>query len=148
MKKTPLRRISKNPANIKLRAAKRKAVTVTILKKRLWELCKQITRQTYGNICYTCGRSGLEAGNWQTGHYITSSVCSMYMRYNLENLRPQCYHCNINLSGNWPAYKAHLRDEKGADYPEWLERLNQETKGKLYGRQWIIEQIATYEQLL
>lgn len=70
----------------------------------------------------------------------------MALRYSLENLRPQCYGCNIHRSGNWPAYEAHLiRD--GIDV-EALKRRNQETKGLLYGRQWIIEKIAEYEQLL
>ena len=146
-KRKPLARVSKRPENIALRKKKAKAVSTTILKDRLWQLCKKITRQIYGNTCYTCGKIGLEGANWHTGHYIPSSVCSMEMRYSLDNLRPQCYHCNIHLSGNWPAYKAHLRDEKGDYFPEWLERRNRDTKGDMYGRAWIIQKIEEYKNL-
>lgn len=133
MKRTPLRRRSKTPL-AKLKAA-------------LWEECRRITKTRHGNTCYTCGRTGLEGSNWQTGHYISSSICSVHLRYHLDNLRPQCYNCNINKSGNWIAFEAHLIVDKGRDFPEQLKQLNRETTGKQYDILWYEEKLKEYQQL-
>ena len=58
-------------------------------KMALWEHCKRITRAKYGNTCYTCGKTGLEGSGWHTGHFISSSICSVHLRYHLDNLRLQ-----------------------------------------------------------
>lgn len=128
--------------------SKPKPSRIKTLKRKLWELCKQITRQRYGNICYTCGKTGLVGGNWQTGHFISSSVCSTELRYDLDNLRPQCYHCNINLSGNWIAFEAHLIIEKGQNYPDVLKALNKATKGQSFRADWYEEKIKHYQSLI
>lgn len=143
--KTPLRTRKTAPGRAKPR---KKAPTITKLKKILWELCKQITRRRYGNTCYSCGKTGLEGGNWQTGHFITSSTCSTELRYALDNLRPQCYHCNINLSGNWIAYEQHLKREKGVDFIQYLKDANQKTKGLQYDTLWYENMIEYYTELL
>ena len=146
MKRTPLRRRSNNPANIALRKKKAKAETITKIKKRLWQLCRQITINRHGRDCYTCNNRGLSGSNLHTGHFISSSVCSTELRYDLTNLRPQCYRCNIHLSGNWPAFEAHLiRD--GIDV-EALKRRNEDTKGLQYGRFWLLQKISEYEKLI
>lgn len=72
----------------------------------------------------------------------------MDLRYELGNLRPQCYHCNINLSGNWPAYEKALKKEMDADYPDFLKRKNEETKALQYDRLYYEGKIAEYEELL
>lgn len=133
MKRTPLRRKSKTP--------------LAKLKKALWDECRRITRTRHGNTCYTCGRTGLEGSNWQTGHYISSSICSVYLRYHLDNLRPQCYNCNINKSGNWIAYEAHLIVDHGRDFPETLKQLNRDTSGKQYDVLWYEEKLNEYKNL-
>lgn len=130
MKRTPIRRKSKSD--------------LRKLKDQLWELCKQITRARYGNICYTCHKGGLEKSNWQTGHFISSSICSTALRYDLRNLRPQCYNCNINKSGNWLAFERHLRLD-GVDI-EALKEENERTKGLSYRDDWYIAKIKEYEQ--
>ena len=141
-----LRSRSLHPANVKLRAKKKKEITITKLKAQLWQLCRQIIIKRYGNICYTCGAANLGGSNLHVGHFISSSVCSMELRFSLENLRPQDYRCNIHLSGNWPAFEAHLRVD-GIDV-EALKRRNQETKGGSYGRLWVEQKIIEYENLL
>lgn len=125
-----------------------KKPTIGKLKKKLWELCKQLTRLTYGNRCYTCGKDGLEGANWHTGHFITKSICSTELAYDLKNLRPQCYHCNINLSGNWPAFEAHLFLDHGQEYIDELKERNRKTKGGSYGSYWVTQKISEYEELL
>ena len=116
--------------------------------KRLWELCKAIIRSQYGNTCYTCNRTGLEGSNWHTGHFIPKSVCSTELGYDLLNLRPQCYHCNINLSGNWLAFESRLTREKGEVFVSELKRRNMETRGKSYGPGWYLLKIEEYQALV
>lgn len=120
---------------------------ITKLKKKLWELCKQITRETYGNTCYTCGATGLAGSNWHTGHFLTKSLCSTELAYDLKNLRPQCYRCNIHLSGNWPAFELHLVLDHGQSYVDELKERNRKTKGGSFGSYWFEQKIAEYEAI-
>ena len=69
------------------------------------------------------------------------------MRYDLDNLRPGCYHCNINLSGNWVAYEAHLIVDYGRDYPDQLQKRNEETKGRQYDILWYQNKLEEYKKL-
>jgi len=134
MRKTTLRRKGKSK--------------LSLLQRKLWELCKQIIRKTHGNVCYTCYATGLEGGNWHTGHFITKSICSTELKYSLDNLRPQCYRCNIHLSGNWVAYEKHLLKDKGAKYTEELKAKNEATKGQQFDRLWYYDKIKEYEEIL
>lgn len=134
MKRTPLRRKSKTP--------------LAKAKDQLWELCKKITRDRYGNTCYTCHKQGLEGSNWHTGHFLTDSTCSTELSYDLRNLRPQCYHCNINLSGNWVTFETRLIADHGAAYVEELKQRNQATKGKKYDILWYLSKIEEYRGLM
>jgi hypothetical protein len=79
----------------------------------LWQECRRITLNKYGNTCFTCGATGLVAGNCQLGHCIPSSTCGAFLRYDLRNLRIQCYHCNINCGGNGAIYYRNLVSEVG-----------------------------------
>lgn len=151
MKKTPLKRKTGFKAKhatkrLKLPQKRRKVPSVRLLKKKLWNECKRIIRAKYGNTCYTCGAQPLEKSNFQTGHFIPSSVCSVEMRYSLDNLRPQCFRCNINLSGNWLAYEEHLI--KDGINPEILKQRNRNTTGKQYDFLWYENKIAEYKQIL
>lgn len=153
MKRTPLKRKTALKASVKPKKAPRKRVkakkkpTITQLKKKLWEECRRITGERYPNECYSCYRQGLEKGNRQLGHFIPSSVCSVELRYHLDNLRWQCYHCNINLSGNWIEYEKHLNKEKGPGFSESLKALNEATKGKQYDILWYQAKLEEYRQL-
>lgn len=121
---------------------------ITKAKDKLWELCKQIIRKKYGNTCYTCGTTGLAGSNWQTGHFITSSTCSTELRYDLKNLRPQCYRCNISLSGNWQRFEERLIWDEGQEYVDELKRRNRETQGQKYGLVWIKAKTEEYKEIL
>lgn len=68
-------------------------------KEKLWNLCKKIIRKRDENICIPCGRI-CEGSGQHTGHFIPSSTCGAYLRYDLRNLHSSCYNCNINLGGN------------------------------------------------
>jgi hypothetical protein len=136
-RRTPLKGSTK-------RLAKARLDGVGKLKKQLWQLCRAIIIQRYGDTCYTCGALFLVGSNLHLGHFIPSSVCSAELRYSLDNLRPCCYRCNIHLSGNWPAYERHLKRD-GIDVEE-LKRRNEQTKGRQYDRLWYMAKIAEYEQ--
>jgi len=124
---------------------RRKKGETAKLKHQLWQLCRQIIIKRYGNICYTCKASNLVGANLHTGHFVTSSLCSIALRYSLDNLRPQCYRCNIHLSGNWIAFERNLQHD-GIDTEE-LKRRNEETKGKTYGNDWLKDKIMVYTQI-
>lgn len=139
-------KVANLPSGKKLVAKKKvKKVTVTQLKKKLWEECKRIVRKTYISDdglyrCFTCGMI-CEAPH--TGHIITSSLCSMELRYLLSNLRLQCYACNIHKSGNWVEFKKRLGD----DYINALIKRNDETKGGSYGMSWVENKLIEYRLL-
>lgn len=112
---------SKTPMKRKAKSETRK------VQDKLWEECKRITRATYGNTCYTCGKFPLEGSSWQTGHFIPSSVGGAVLRYDLRNLRPQCYRCNIDLSGNGAVFYRKLVEVEGQDYVDALFALKGQT---------------------
>lgn len=99
MKRTPLRKKSKS--NIKR------------LQDKLWEHCKKLVRERDGNICIICNKQNLEGSGWHTGHFIPSSTCGAYLRYDLRNLHSCCYNCNINLGGNGALFYRKLVDIYG-----------------------------------
>lgn len=131
MRKTPLKRKSKTP--------------LAKTKDKLWELCKQLTRIVHGHVCYTCG-TYVEFPH--TGHFITDATCSTELSYDLKNLRPQCYQCNINKSGNWVEFEKRLIEDEGKAYIAELKRRNEKTKGLKYDILWYEKKIEEYEQLL
>ncbi len=139
--------IKRSTFGIKRTKKRRKKGEITKLKERLWLVCRQIIKQRYGNTCYTCGREVPDGKGMHTGHYITSSLCSTAIRYDLRNLRPQCYHDNINLSGNWPSYRSRIEKECPG-ITEQLISENEATKGHVYPKEWFEAKIVEYQALL
>jgi len=93
--------------------------------EKLWELCKQITRKRYQNpnggwTCYTSGQHIDEPAKCQTGHGKPKGALPLRFQYDLRNLRPQCYHANINLGGMQDIFIARLERE-----PEGLAFLQE-----------------------
>lgn len=125
---------------------KKASDNVSKLKQELWQLCRQIIFKRHGNNCYTCPAKNLTGSNRQCGHFISSSICSAAMRYDLDNLRPQCAACNIWKSGNWISFEEHLRRD-GIDTEE-LKRRNRQTTGRKYDVLYYKAQIAAYQSLL
>lgn len=115
----------KAPKRAKIKRKKLKSIKR--LKVEVWELCKAIIRKKYGNICYTCGARNLESSNWHTGHFLPSSTCGALLRYDVRNLRPQCYRCNISLSGNGAVFYRRLVEAEGQLYVDYLFADKQKT---------------------
>lgn len=128
------------------RLKKQRLDSIGKLKSKLWQLCRAIIISKYGSDCYTCPAKSLTGSNRHIGHFISSSVCSAAMRYDLGNLRPQCYACNIHRSGNWISFEAHLIAD-GIDVAE-LKQRNERTKGQKYDVLFYQDKIAEYTSLL
>lgn len=150
MRTTPLRRsklTSKPSLKRKPMKVARKAPTVIkSLRTKTWELCKAITRARYGNTCYTCDKGPLVASGWQTGHFIPRSRGGMSLKYDLKNLRPQCYGCNIDLGGNGSEFYRRLVQNEGQEYvDELFSRKNFEVKET---KDFYFDLIAEYKKIL
>ncbi len=130
MKRSPL----KKKSGLR-RQAKQK---ISVIQRRLWELCKKLIRKKYGNKCYTCAAANLSGSNWHTAHLIPKAACGAYLKYDLRNLRPCCYNCNINLGGNGSMFYKLMVEREGQQY---VDRLFQD-------KQKIIKAYDFYFQLL
>ena len=113
MKRSPLRKKGKQ--------------SISLIQRKIWELCKQIIRKKYSNSCYTCGQSGLMGSNWHTGHLWAKASLGAYLKYDLRVLRPQCYNCNINRGGMGADFYARMLREIGQERMDALERDRQVT---------------------
>lgn len=112
MKKTKLKRKSKSETRV--------------IQDLLWQECRRIIKAEYIKdgkyYCYTCGKE-IEGSNCQLGHFIPNSVGGALLRYNLDNLRLQCYYDNINLGGNGSEFYRKLVEEKGQSFVDALFKL-------------------------
>lgn len=133
---------------IRIKRKRRKKGEITKLKEQLWQLCRNILIKKYGYKCYTCGKIKRKKGALHTGHYIASALCSTELRYDTRNLRRQCYACNINRSGNTIRFGKYLSRDHGTEYVEELWNRNEATKGKVYSKQWFLNEIEIKKQIL
>lgn len=95
---------------------KKSKQSISLIQRKIWELCKQIIRKKYGNTCYTCNANGLIGSNWHTGHLFAKASLGAFLKYDLRVLRPQCYNCNINLGGNGARFIDKMRAIEGSGY--------------------------------
>ena len=79
-------------------------------KAKLWKVLKQIIDIRDGDICISCGAEGLKGANKHGGHFIPSSSCGGFLRYDLRNVWCQCATCNL------------FRNGAGAEYTRALEK--------------------------
>lgn len=98
-----------------------KKVKLSTIQNKLWKLCKLIVRNRYVKDdgtwdCFTCKKPITKLKNAHTAHFIPSASCGVYLRFDLDNLRVCCYHCNINLGGYGAMFYRNLLEEKGKKY--------------------------------
>jgi hypothetical protein len=110
---------------------------------KLWQECRRIALKTLktpsGAInCFTCGSYGISGSNAQLGHFIPRSVGGAFLRYDLRNLRWQCFRCNIHGGGMGAEFYRRLVETEGQDYVDQIFR----------DKQRIIKARDYYEQLL
>ena len=124
--------------------------TITKLKAELWKHYALYIKQKYSTDwgycnCFTCG-ANLQIGtsNCQCGHYYTKKgYPALY--FNENNTRPQCYHCNISLSGNTPIFREKLIEEIGEDGVAELDKHRHDTIK--WSRSELEELIIKYKEL-
>jgi len=104
----------------KAKAKKKKKPTLTSLRKKLWKIFSLYIKLKYSTDgktvrCFTCG-ADLDIGtsNCQVGHCFTKTAYP-YHYFNENNVRPQCYHCNISKSGDGPTFYRRLLDILGQE---------------------------------
>ncbi len=138
-------------------AKKKKLPTISQLKVKVWNECKRITREKYGNVCYTSGQPNLEGSNWHTGHGLPKGSLSLKYQFDLRNLRPQSYNENINKGGNSHVFLAKLeRDEEGLSFLKevaykvedgYWKVSNYKTMGGKDAQLFLIDLLAKYKEM-
>lgn len=118
---------------------------ISKIQRRIWLLCKEITRKKYPNACYTCERTGLEASNWQTGHMWAKASVGAYLKYDLRILRPQCSICNLFQGGRGADFYKRMLREIG---PEKMAELENDRKKIVNAYTHYQSLIPLYEQEL
>ena len=102
------------------------------LKKRLWKIISEYIRRKFADhagytTCVTCGTTK----HWkelQAGHWIPQAKGDA-VRYEEENIHPQCFRCNVNLSGNAGEYYKYMLSMYGLEGMDRLvEQSNQVKK--------------------
>jgi len=120
VKRTPLRKRSKN--------------RLPTLKRKAWSLFSKYIRERDGNVCFTCG----EYGN-QAGHFIHRDS----LDFEEKNIHAQCTRCNLNLSGNLAEYTLRMIDKYGREeVDELMARKHQIKRWTVGELEEIIEKYA------
>ena len=74
------------------------------------------------------------------------STCGLYLKYDLRNLRPGCYHCNVNLGGNGAIYCKLMVEREGQEYVDQIFRDQQRITPE--SNDWYRAKIEEYKQVL
>jgi len=120
-----------------------KPLTITKLKKKLWKLFSKYIRERDRYTCVTCGREATGSG-MHAGHFITGATCTAKLYFDETNVHAQCYHCNINLSGNWVNYEAFMISEYGQEHVDNLKLRRTLEMGHKVEREWYLDKIEHY----
>lgn len=127
--KTPLKRKTSLKAKTSLRSGGRikskttkktakKKSELQKIKEKLWEVVRSFVKKRDGPICIPCKKEGLSGAGQHGGHFIPSSTCGMFLRYDIRNVHSSCYHCNINLGGNGAMFYKSLEESYGSEFVE------------------------------
>lgn len=136
-RKTPLK-------NSKTKKKKDKT-PLELAKEELMELAKKFIKLRDGPTCWTCGKKGLVGSDFQGGHFIRDSVGGVILRYDENNIHPQCMSCNIFKGGNEGEYTMKMLDEYGKEFVEEMFRLKHQAKTK-WSLQDYKEKIEYYKE--
>lgn len=115
------------------------------LKDKLWKLTSEYIRRKNADdngyaMCVTCGHRA-HYKSLQAGHFIPQAQGDA-VRYDLRNIAPQCYRCNINLGGNGPEYYPYMEKTYGKEVIDELRYLsNQTVKFSLQDLEEMIENV-------
>lgn len=68
------------------------------------------------------------------GHFITGAACPPSLYFDERNVHAQCYHDNINLSGNWPAYYEKMVQTYGEEQVQELMNMRHKKAGEKWDK--------------
>lgn len=94
---------------------------------RLWKVFSAHVKERDGNVCFSCGASGLEGNGWHAGHMFPAGGSNI-LRYHPLNVHSQCYKCNINFGGNGAAYASRFIEVYGIDQLVYLDSIRRQQK--------------------
>ena len=103
-----------------------KQKSISKLKAKLWEVFalyikKQHSIDGYCK-CFTCGKSlKIGTSDCQAGHYYSQGGFPA-LRFTEDNVRPQCYRCNVHLNGNTQIFRENLIEEIGTTRVALLDK--------------------------
>jgi hypothetical protein len=161
MKKTPLKRGTsvlkrsgfkkrakppfsyKKPVKLKIKPTR----GISKLRKDLWKVFSLHIRTRDKFTCFTCGKVG-QGAQIHSGHFITGATCSPELYFDENNVHAQCYHCNINLSGNWVVYEQRMNEKYGDVFVDNLKLRRTREMGIKKDTEWYLEKIKHYELAL
>lgn len=98
------------------------------LVKNRWKLTSQYVRRSEADHhtgmskCVTCG-AVKHYKELQAGHFIPQAQGNA-VKWDLRNIHPQCYRCNINLGGNGAEYYPYMEQRYGKEVIDELRRLS------------------------
>jgi DNA-directed RNA polymerase subunit N (RpoN/RPB10) len=118
--------------------------TIPKLKKELWKVFSPFIRERDKYTCFTCGKKAIGSG-MHAGHFITGATCSAELYFNEINVHAQCFHCNINLSGNWVFYEQKMISKYGQDVVDELKLKRTLLMGEKLPHEWYEQKIKHYK---
>ena len=130
------------------KARKKKAESIGVLTKKLDRIFSVYvrlsgTKETGSCTCFTCSKV-LHWREIQCGHFQSRRFYST--RFHVLNCKPQCYGCNIGLSGNQYIFGVNLDKLHGEGTAESMVRTSREVKK--FTSEEMMDLIAQYENLV
>lgn len=95
--------------------------------------------------CFTCDAVlVIGTSNCQAGHWLSQRVSQAHV-FESDNVRPQCFHCNISLRGNSEVFRRRLQEEIGEDRIEELYRTRSDKIKRT--AEWYLSETERYKGL-
>lgn len=91
---------------------RKKKTPLAIAKDKLWDVCRELAREMYRPVCYTCGATPLLGTNRHLGHGKSKGLLPLKFQYDMRNLRWQCMRDNMHFGGQSDIFIAKLEKDK------------------------------------
>jgi hypothetical protein len=115
-------------------------------KEKLWKTLKAVIDIRDGPVCISCGATDLRGANKHGGHFIPSSSCGGFLRYDIRNVFNQCATCNLFRNGAGAEYTLALQKKFGLEFVEKIIRDKQ--KSVKLDVDYVTRMTEFYESLL